>query len=243
MVASTGSLRVGILGPEEIAGNESRGCALWETGYAAAVRMAGGEPIPLGESAAGRPWATLLEGIQALIWTGRLDPGSQPLAEEIRLCNWCRKNRLPFLAVDDALHALNTIFDGTLYQDLCRECPEALQHRQPPEPGVRHAIAIRRGSHLARIYGDGELVVNSEHRQAIHQVGRGFQVSAQALDGIVEAIEADAENWFAVGVQWRPAASSASGLDIQLFRGLLDAARGRLPTASRRPRLVCSSAA
>src|SRR5713226_2837231 len=119
MIASTGSLRVGIFGPEEIPGNESRGCALWETGYAAAVRMAGGEPVMLGETAASRHWWTDLEGVHALIWAGRsratlqCEKGdcpsilkgtvpffAQPLPEETRLCNWCRKNRFPILAVD-----------------------------------------------------------------------------------------------------------------------------------------------
>src|SRR6266404_1901066 len=104
MVAITGSsLRVGILGPEETTGNESRGCALWETGYAAAVRMAGGEPVLLGEPAADRPWGVILEGIQALIWTGRSQATSPPRPEEMQLGNWCRKNRLPLLVVDDAL--------------------------------------------------------------------------------------------------------------------------------------------
>ena len=251
MVASTTSLRIGIYGPEEIAGNESRGCALWETGYAAAVRMAGADPVPLGRPTAGRTWGTLLEDIQALIWTGRarsapgasMVPVLQPLPEEMRLCDWCRKKCLPLLAVDDALLVLNTIYDGTLHLELAKERPEALQHRHPPERGLRHAISINRGTHLARIYGEGELVVNSEHRVAIKQVARGFHVSAQALDGIIEAIEADNANWFAIGVQWRPAAVTASGLDIQLFRGLIDAVHGRLPVASKRPRTACTAAA
>src|SRR6266849_7901808 len=95
MIASTDSLRVGIVGPEEIPGNESRGCALWETGYAAAVRVAGGEPVMLGETAAGRHWWTDLESVQVLIWTGRSRAALPPLPEELRLCNWCRKKRFP----------------------------------------------------------------------------------------------------------------------------------------------------
>ena len=31
-------------------------------------------------------------------------------------------------------------------------------------------------------------------------------------------------DWFGMGVQWQPASASASGLDIQVFRGLIDAA-------------------
>jgi putative glutamine amidotransferase len=164
------------------------------------------------------------------------------MAEEIRLCNWCRTHRFPLLVVDDALHVLNAIHEGTLYLDLCKERPEALQHRHPPEDGVRHALWVNRDTRLARIYGEGELVVNSVHRRAICRVGRGFHVTAQALDGIIEAVEADTEDWFGVGVQWRPAAATASGLDIQLFRGLIAAAQGRLPSVTRRPRVACAAA-
>jgi putative glutamine amidotransferase len=249
MLGNSASVRVGIYGPEEFAGNESRGCALWETGYAAAVRMAGAEPVSLGESVTGRPWSSVLDDIHALIWTGRSQtngrgkPADAVLPEEGRLCAWCRKNRFPLLAVDDALHILNAVHEGTLHLDLPKERPEALQHRHPPERGLRHAIEVSRGTRLARIYGEGELVVNSEHRLAINRVARGFHASACALDGIIEAIEADAEDWFAVGVQWRPAAATASGLDIQLFRGLIEAARGRFPAVSKRPRVACTAAA
>src|SRR5439155_6776041 len=84
---------------------------------------------------------------------------------------------------------------------------------------------VERRTHLADVYGEGEIVVNSEHRQAICRPARGFRVSARALDGVIEAIESEIEDWFALGVQWRPASATASGLDIQLFRGLVDHAR------------------
>ena len=59
-------------------------------------------------------------------------------------------------------------------------------------------------SQLAALYGEGEIVVNSEHRQALNKVARGFVVGARALDGIIEAIESDKDGWFAMGVQWHP---------------------------------------
>jgi putative glutamine amidotransferase len=81
---------------------------------------------------------------------------------------------------------------------------------------------------MADLYGDGEVIVNSEHRKALQKVGRGFRVGARALDGVVEAIEAERDGWFCVGVQWQPASATASGLDIQLFRGLVEAAQRRV---------------
>lgn len=220
-------LNIGIYGQEEAPNQENRGCGLWAPGYAAAIAAAGGEPIHLGHTTGGRSWNELLEGLDGLVFTGENRPGGLPSADEDRLCKWCRKHGLPLLAVDHGLLALNMVYGGTLYQNLPRELPEALQHRHPPEPGVRHAINVTPGTHLSKLYGEGEIVVNSEHCRAIERVAKGFVVSARALDGVVEAIESEMDAWFALGVQWRPASGTASGLDIQLFRGLLDLCRER----------------
>jgi gamma-glutamyl-gamma-aminobutyrate hydrolase PuuD len=77
-------------------------------------------------------------------------------------------------------------------------------------------------------------------------LARGFRVCARALDSVIEAIEVDTEEWFALGVQWRPASATASGLDIQLFRGLIERAlvRQQKParkTSSRRQRQLLSA--
>jgi len=243
MIATTSPVRIGIYGSEEAPSNEGRGCGLWPTGYAAALSAAGATPVFLGDHPTRRSEEDNLETIQGLVWTSRPRAAATPTSEEQRVCRWCRKHKLPLLAVDHALHALNAVHGGTLYADLPRERPEALQHRHPPEKGLRHAINVVPGTRLAQMYGEGEIVVNSEHRQAICTVAREFRVSAQALDGIIEAIEAQAEDWFAVGVQWRPASTSASGLDIQIFRGLIEAAEQHLGTPGKRARTACSSAA
>jgi putative glutamine amidotransferase len=172
------------------------------------------------------------------VLTGHDRPGYRQLADEESLCRWCQARSLPLLGIDQGMHALNATFGGSVFLDLARELPEALQHRHPPERGLRHAINVERGTRLAQIYGEGEIVVNSEHRRAVNRVARGFHVSARALDGVIEAIEADSENWFAVGVQWHPASATASGLDIQLFRGLVESCCGRRSPRPRRSRRV-----
>ena len=50
------------------------------------------------------------------------------------------------------------------------------------------------------------------------------------LSALIEAVEHKDESWFAVGVQWQPASPTASGLDIQIFRALVDAAKARVPS-------------
>jgi putative glutamine amidotransferase len=219
---------IGVYGSEELHEDEARGCALWAAGTPAAVKAADGAPVTLELPRSGQTWDDLLEDTDGVVILGKEKPTPRQVAEEERLCQWCYDRHAPTLAINRGMQILNTTFGGTTFSDLPREQPQALQHRHPPERGLRHAIAVVPDSRLARLYGEGEIVVNSEHRAAVNKVARGFVVSARALDGIVECIEAEDEDWFALGVQWNPASASASGLDIQLFRGLVDACRERL---------------
>ena len=231
MAATPPPVRVGIYGPEQQSrSGETRGCALWAPGYAAAVTAAGATPVLLGNSGGGRSWDDLLRDLHGIVLTGSDTDTIRQVAEGERLCQWCRQHEMPLLGVDHGLHVLNLAGGGTLYLDLPRELPDALQHRHPPEKGLRHAINVLPDTRLARFYGEGEIVVNSEHRRAVNRVARGFRVSGQALDGVVEAIESASDDWFAMGVQWHPASGTASGLDIQLFRGLVDFCRQRVET-------------
>jgi putative glutamine amidotransferase len=234
MSANLPTPAIGILGKELPVSNESRGCCLWPPGYEAAINAAGGKPIFLNIPAPGKTWAEALDGIEGILFIGDESTNPRVLTEQERLCQYCRKQSMPILAIDYGLHIMNNTFGGNLFVDLAKEQPLALQHRHPPERGLRHAIMVDPSTRLSRIYGEGEIVVNSEHRKAVAKLGKGFKISARALDGITEAIEMESEEWFAVGVQWHPASASASGLDIQLFRGLIEAClqRSAVPVAT-----------
>ncbi|MBY0525546.1 MAG: gamma-glutamyl-gamma-aminobutyrate hydrolase family protein [Gemmataceae bacterium] len=221
--APTSSIRIGIYGMHGINGQESRGFGLWPAGYPGAVAHSGATPVVLPLLAPGESWKELLHGLDGIVFSDSTATTTRPAGEEDLLVRYCRDYQVPLLAVDFGMHVLNTTFGGTLYNDLPRELPEALQHRHPPERGLRHAINVLPGTHLASLYGEGEVVVNSEHRRAVQRLGRGFKASALALDGVVEAIEPEKEGWWVLGVQWHPASVSASGLDIQVFRGLIQA--------------------
>src|SRR5215831_5146551 len=226
MTSKPPAFRIGIVGQDNTPKNERHGCGLWMAGYAACLQAAEAIPVTLNESP-DVAWDELLADLHGVVLIGHDGDRRRPAARAEALCLWCREHDFPLLGVDHGLHFLNTALGGVIYQDVGREMPDALQHRHPPERGLRHAIAVVPGTRLADIYGDGEVVVNSEHRRAVQRVARGLRVSATALDGIIEAIEAENEDWFALGIQWHPASSTASGLDIQVFRGLVDAARRR----------------
>ncbi len=231
MATSTPPLPIGIYGPESIRPNERHGCGLWPAGVAACLQAADAQGVVIREGG-NRSWDQALAGLQGVVITGHDAAARRTTLEIESLCLYCSRNRLPVLAIDHGLHALNVAHGGTLYLDLPRELPEAIQHRHPPERGLRHAINVIPGTRLADLYGEGEVVVNSEHRRAIQKLARGFHITAQALDGVIEAIQADGDGWFAMGVQWQPASSTASGLDIQVFRALIEAAQARMGTAA-----------
>lgn len=223
------SIRVGIFGQDTACGNERHGCGLWAAGISACLVASEAEPVPIGE-VGDRSWDEVFDGLHGVVLSGHDSDNKRLNAESEEMCLWCNNHHFPLLGIDHGLHMLNTAHGGTVYLDLPRDLPEALQHRHPPERGLRHAINVVLDTILAELYGEGEVVVNSEHRRAVQRVARGFRMCAQALDGVVEAIEADGD-WFALGVQWHPASATASGLDIQLFRGLVNACRERWATA------------
>ena len=219
-------IRIGIFGNDSTRRAERHGCGLWPAGVAASLTAAEATPVQINGPDRRRGWDDVLEGLQGMVVVGHdAVPGREAEAEQ--LCEWCHERRMPILGIDHGLHSLNTSHGGTVFFDLPRDLPEALQHRHPPERGLRHAINVIDGTQLAALYGEGEVVVNSEHRRAVQRVARGFRASAIALDGVIEAIEFESD-WFALGVQWQPATATASGLDIQLFRGLVNACKARI---------------
>jgi putative glutamine amidotransferase len=216
------NLRIAVYGSE--VKKAGRGVGLWAAGYAGAITAAGANPTMLPQATGAESWGEILGGFHGVVASGFEPADPAKMGDVESLCVWCKRHRFPLLAIDQGLLAMNTAFGGTNYTDLSREMPEALQHRHPPEPGLRHAINVLPGTALAAIYGEGEVVVNSEHRQAVQRIANGFAAGGVALDGVVEAIEYTGEGWFAMGVQWQPASGTASGLDIQVFRGLITAA-------------------
>jgi putative glutamine amidotransferase len=82
---------------------------------------------------------------------------------------------------------------------------------------------------MERVFGDGEVRVNSMHHMAIDEVANGFRVTATAPDGVVEAIESIDEEWFAFGTQFHPEAGSASALDQRIFDEFIEGVRAAEP--------------
>jgi putative glutamine amidotransferase len=191
-----------------------------------------------------------LAGIDGLLLTGGedIDPGlygesAHPAVVdvetardefEIALVQAARTRRLPVLAICRGIQVLNVAYGGTLVQDIPSQVSGALEHRLavPPHQAYEyaHEIWIEKESTLARLMSDrlsdaDTCEVNSRHHQAVKQLATGFQVSATAPDGIIEAIE-DPVAPFCLGVQWHPENFWRTGEFRALFEGFLEAAGG-----------------
>jgi gamma-glutamyl-gamma-aminobutyrate hydrolase PuuD len=65
--------------------------------------------------------------------------------------------------------------------------------------------------------------VHCEHHQAVRRLAQGFRAVAHAKDGLVEAMESDAEQVLAV--QWHPERTLGSRATQRLFRHLVRLSR------------------
>jgi gamma-glutamyl-gamma-aminobutyrate hydrolase PuuD len=234
MIANTTSgklaVRIAVFGPDGYHGDRRHGSGLWDAGIRACLEMAEAEAVMLPEKLESKRLSSLLGNVDGVVVTGHDARYNKPTDME-EIFQYCRKHAIPVLAIDRGMHAMNTAFGGTTMTDMPLEAPDMLQHRHPPERGLRHGLVVEPFSRLAKLYGEGEIIVNSEHSQATNRVARAFKVGAKAMDGMVESIETSPDDaWWALGIQWQPACSTSSGLDIQIFRCHIEHCRARLAT-------------
>ena len=138
---------------------------------------------------------------------------------------------VPLLAICRGIQELNVALGGTLGTEI-QERPGSLDHRAPVSDnqderfGIRQSVSIKPGSCLAGVFGPGEILVNSVHRQAIDRPGSRLQIEAVAEDGTVEAVSVKDARAFAVGVQWHPEYWVHSDSNsARIFRAFGDAVR------------------
>ena len=191
--------------------------------------------------------AAALDGVAGLLLTGGedVDPAKygearhptvvvvEPARDEfeIALVLEARARRLPVLAICRGIQLLNVACGGSLVQDIPSQVPGAIEHQlvPPHQPyDLAHEIWMDKDTLLARLMSDrlngaDTCSVNSRHHQAVKQVAPGFQVSATAPDGVIEAIEDQAAP-FCLGVQWHPENFFRTGEFRPLFEGFVEVA-------------------
>ena len=129
----------------------------------------------------------------------------------------------PILAICRGLQVLNICAGGDIHQDISCRQKKALKHmQQAPKWYPTHRVSIKEDTKLGKIIGKPRLQVNSFHHQAPRRIAPGFQASAWAEDGIIEAIESNSHN-FVMGVQWHPEQMIPANEQKKLFCAFIKA--------------------
>ncbi len=210
--------------------------------YVRAVEVAGGLPVILPQSRD----MQLLEGafrlLDGLLLPGGMDVdpfhyGEEPFQKlqdvdplrdetELYLAKRALAEDLPVFGVCRGEQILNVAAGGSLYQDLgSQHGSETIRHfQQFSEEWPSHTVEVAPGTMLAGIINQSRVRVNSYHHQAVKRLAPGFRVTAQAPDGIIEAIESTTHT-YVLGVQWHPELL-VDNLDfnLALFRRHVEAA-------------------
>jgi putative glutamine amidotransferase len=214
------------------------------TDYLESVRRAGGDPVEVADTH--EEPAAIVARVRGVMLTGGGDvdpalygeaphPSYEPAepgrdAFEIALARAAIEADVPLLAICRGMQVLNVAMGGTLIQDIPSEVAGALNHAiREPRFHIAHEVWVSRDSRLWNIMADkldGEsLQVNSRHHQAVKLVAPGFDVSATAPDGVIEAMERSVSR-FCLAVQWHPENFWRTGEFRPLFEQFLVAARG-----------------
>lgn len=140
-----------------------------------------------------------------------------------RLAHEIVERRVPVLGIGAGMQLLNVVCGGNLFLHIPIDLPGSLPHRDSQDLSHRHSLNIESDSLIGRVYGEGEIRVTSRHHMAIDEVAQGFRVTARCQDGVIEAIESEMVDWFAVATQFHPECEAASALDVRIFEEFIEA--------------------
>jgi putative glutamine amidotransferase len=213
-------------------------------GYFQSIISAGGIPVvlpPMDDPAA---ISQVLDQLNGFVMIGGADldprndgfmlhPSVRPLDPVREACDRLlmadiAERRMPILGIGTGMQLINVQQGGNLFLHIKEDLPNAVPHHDPQDASHRHTLDVVSDSLIGRVYGDGEIRVSSRHHMAIDEVAPGFRVTAKCPDGVIEAIESEMMDWFAVGTQFHPECGAASALDIRIFEEFVDGVNQRI---------------
>jgi len=113
---------------------------------------------------------------------------------------------IPVLGICRGIQLLNVVTGGTVYQDIRLEKDYSFNHGMldlAPKDYLAHEVNIKPGSLLHSIFQKERIRVNSFNHQAVKTPGKGFTVTMEADDGLIEGMEIPGKR-FVAAVQWHP---------------------------------------
>jgi len=212
--------------------------------YGEALEAAGGAPVHVSLIPKAEYIETVLDKLDGVLLPGSasdVDPlrygrephrklgAVHPLRDETDalVLSEVERRQMPLLAICFGLQIWNVHRGGTLIQDIESELPEAILHEQgAPRERRSHRVRLLSESQLAEMAGGESALVNSHHHQAIETVGEGLRATAWTADGLIEALEEQRTDRWALGVQWHPEIDwEQDDFSERLFRSFIEAAR------------------
>lgn len=203
--------------------------------YVRSVERAGGEPVlmPAFRTPAdarkflGRLDGALFTGgpdINPCRWKEKQHPKSDLMHEDREASDfWALREALrrdlPTLCICCGHQELNVALGGSLHQHVY-DLKGVAGHSE----GATHPVFLLGDSATREILGAERPTVNSWHHQAIRDLGRGLQVTAESPDGLIEGVELP-DHRFMIGVQWHPERMQDDRRQQSLFRALVAEAR------------------
>jgi putative glutamine amidotransferase len=214
---------------------------LLQQSYLNAIMQAGGVPVLIPSLVANDGWEALYARLDGILFSGGGDIGLQhspgdphPRIDdvdperdsvELKMLNAAASEGKPFLGICRGCQVMNVALGGTLYTHIPDQLPNALDHSYPGNMRtvLVHQVKIEEGTHVAEIFGEPIIKVNSLHHQGIKAVPPSVRVAGYAPDGLVEAIELP-EHPFGLAVQWHPEWLTDQAGTRNMFKKFIQAA-------------------
>lgn len=200
--------------------------------YYQQIVAAGGVPVIIPPVADAAVINQTLERIDGLLLSGGadIDPrwvGEEPHEKlgrvnevrdlpELLITRLAYNRQIPMLGICRGMQTLAMALGGHVAQDisLIPSVVKAEEHDQTAARDIpTHTVQIAADSILYELYQQSQLQVNSFHHQAVDQTGNRFRFTAEAPDGVKEAMEST-ELKPIMGVQWHPEWLGKEGLPL-----------------------------
>jgi putative glutamine amidotransferase len=209
--------------------------------YVNAVIQAGAVPVLIPSRIAEDGWEAVYSRLEGVLFSGGGDiamefsPGEpHPRIDgvdrardsvELKMLQAAASDGKPFLGICRGCQVMNVALGGTLYTHIPDQLPDALDHDYPGNMRrvLVHEVKLEEGTHLAKIFEESILKVNSLHHQGIKDVAPAMRVAGYARDGLVEAVELP-DHPFGLAVQWHPEWLTDQEGTRNLFRKFVEAA-------------------
>jgi putative glutamine amidotransferase len=208
--------------------------------YVNAIIQAGGVPVLIPSMIAEDGWEAVYSRLDGILFSGGgdidlehfsgephpriddVDPARDSI--ELKFVNTAASDGKPFLGICRGCQVVNVALGGTLYTHIADQLANALDHDYPGNKRtvLVHEVKIEEGTHLAEIYGEPIIKVNSLHHQGL-KTSRPLRVAGHVPDGLIEAIELP-DHPFGLAVQWHPEWLTDQETTRNLFRKFVEAA-------------------